>query len=119
MSKLYYIGKSFVLSVLILSLTGCADPIPTNRFNYVGEWQSNEMSLLILADGSVSYKRLKNGGSVSVNGPLKKFEGDNFIVGFLFFTTTFEVTTPPHEIDGIWKMTVDGVELTRVNNFDK
>lgn len=72
------------------------------------------MALLILADGTVAYKRLKGGGTTSVNGPLKEFQGDNFIVGFAFLTTTFKVTQAPHEIDGVWKMTVDGVSLTKV-----
>ena len=72
------------------------------------------MALLILTDGTVAYKRLKGGGTTSVNGPLKEFQGDNFIVGFAFLTTTFNVTQAPHEIDGVWKMTVDGVSLTKV-----
>jgi hypothetical protein len=82
--------------------------------DYVGEWRSKEMGLLILADGTVAYKRLKGGGTTSVNGPLKEFVGDDFVVGVLFMTTTFDVSEPPHEVDGMWKMTVDGVQLTRV-----
>ena len=73
------------------------------------------MVLLILADGTVAYKRLKGGGSVSVNGPLKEFVGDDFVVGMWFMTATFDVTVPPHQAEGVWKMTVDGVELTKVN----
>lgn len=100
--------------ICILALSGCAKPLPEDKLHYVGEWQSNEMALLILADGTVAYKRLKGGGTTSVNGPLKEFQGDNFIVGFAFLTTTFKVTKAPHEIDGVWKMTVDGVSLTKV-----
>lgn len=51
--------------------------------------------------------------TTSVNGPLKEFVGDDFVVGVLFMTTTFNVSSPPAEIDGVWKMTVDGVELIR------
>jgi hypothetical protein len=31
-------------------------------------------------------------------------------------TTTFDVSKPPHQApDGSWKMTVDGLELTRTS----
>jgi hypothetical protein len=97
------------------SVAGCAEPLAEDRLNYVGEWQSKEMRVLILADGTVAYERLKGGGTTSVNGPLKEFIGDDFVVGILFMTATFEVSEPPHEEDGVWKMTVDGVQLTRVS----
>jgi hypothetical protein len=107
-------NKYFWLVAIVLLLSGCAEPIPEDRMDYVGEWRSKEMGLLILADGTVAYKRLKGGGTTSVNGPLKEFVGDDFVVGVLFMTTTFDVSEPPHEVDGMWKMTVDGVQLTRV-----
>jgi hypothetical protein len=71
------------------------------------------MALLITQDGSVAYKRLEGGVSKSIDGPLKEFQGDNFVVGVGFVTTTFVVTAPPHQADDDWKMTVDGVELTK------
>lgn len=100
---------------LLLVLAACSEPLPENKLIYAGEWQSKEMELLILADGTVAYKRLKNGGSTSVNGPLKEFQGDDFTVGIGPITTTFEVSEPPHEVDGEWQMVVDGVRLTRVS----
>jgi len=106
--------KYLSIIAVIFLLSGCAEPLPEDRLHYVGEWRGKEMGLLILADGSVVYKRLKNGGTTSVNGPLKEFEGDDFTVGVLFMTTTFDVTEPPHEVNGIWQMTVDGVKLVRV-----
>ena len=72
--------KKYLPVFFIILLSGCADPLPEDRLDYVGEWRSNEMGLLILADGSVSYKRLKGGATTSVSGPLKRFEGDNFVV---------------------------------------
>ncbi len=72
------------------------------------------MYLLILADGSVSYNRLKKGVTTSVNGPLQKFDGDDFIVGISFFKTRFVVSTPPYKQEGVWRMMVDGVELTKL-----
>ena len=105
--------KALTIVVLTLLLTGCSNPLPPSKSDYEGEWRSKEMTLLILADGTVAYKRLKSGGSVSVNGPIKEFQGDNFVVGFLFLTTTFVVTESPHEVDGKLQMVVDGVRLTR------
>ena len=105
--------KLIIILAISFILTACSKPIPDERFDYVGEWQSKEMYLLILKDGTVSYKRLKNGGTTSVNGPLKEFKGNDFVVGFSFLTTTFDVSQKPTKIDNKWKMTVDGVQLTK------
>lgn len=103
-----------LLPLLAVLLFACSKPLPDNRLDYVGEWQSKEMRLLILADGTVAYKRLKGGGTTSINGPLKAFSGDNFVVGILFLTSTFDVSQPPTQVNGQWQMVVDGVRLTRV-----
>ena len=104
---------SIVILAFALLVTACSNPVPEGKLNYVGEWRSKEMYLLILKDGTVSYKRLKGGGNVSINGPLKEFVGNNFVVGVAFLTTTFEVSQTPELINGVWKMTVDGVQLTK------
>lgn len=106
------IGLVFLISML---LAACSKPLPEDKLTYAGDWHSKEMDLLILADGTVAYKRLKNGGSTSISGPLKQFDGNNFVVGVWFFTTTFEVSEPPKEVDGNWQMVVDGVRLTKVS----
>jgi len=103
---------SLVLFVIFM-LFGCSKPVPENKLLYVGEWKSKEMYLLILADGTVSYNRLQNGGSTSINGPLKEFVGDNFVVGIAFLTTIFTVTEIPYQIDGKWFMVVDGIKLSK------
>jgi hypothetical protein len=100
-------------AVLALILIGCAQPVPPDKSNYVGEWKSKEMYLLILQDGSVKYERLKGGATTRITGPLRTFQDDDFVVGFSFIKTTFIVTQPPHEEEGEWKMVVDGVELTK------
>ena len=97
-----------------LLLAGCAKPLPPDRLAYAGQWRSSTMSLLITESGNVNYKRVDGGVSKSVNGPLQAFEGDNFVVGIGPVKTTFVVSMPPHEDGGAWKMTVDGVELTKV-----
>ena len=100
--------------LLAATLSGCGKPLPAEKANYVGEWQQPEMYLLITQDGRVRYKRIKSGATVSVEGPIKAFEGDNFTVGVGPMTTTFEVSVRPHQTaDGEWRMTVDGLELTR------
>ncbi|GGO67534.1 hypothetical protein [Bowmanella pacifica] len=101
------------LLLFLMVLTGCSKPLPEDKLMYAGEWQSREMYLLILPDGTVAYERLKNGGTTSINGPLKEFNGDNFVVGFGPFNSNFEVSEPPHLVDGQWQMVVDGVRLTR------
>jgi hypothetical protein len=102
---------AFLLAAL---LSGCGKPLPPEKAAYAGEWQRPEMYLLITPDGSVRYKRIKAGATVSVEGPIKEFDGDNFTVGIGPMTTKFEVSVRPHQTaDGEWHMTVDGVELTR------
>lgn len=108
--------KHLSILVLITILSACTEPLPQDKLSYVGKWQSKDMDLLILADGSVKYKRVKGRSTTSIDGPLKEFEGDDFVVGALFMTATFDVSVPPREIDGVWKMTVDGVELSRVSD---
>ena len=105
-------GLLFLVSMLLVA---CSKPLPEDKLTYAGDWHSKEMELLILPDGTVAYKRLKSGGATSINGPIKKFEGNNFVVGIWFFTTTFEVAEPPVEIDGNWQMVVDGVRLTKAS----
>ena len=107
------IKQIITIALALFFLYGCSTPVPEDKSSYVGEWQSKEMYLLILQDGSVNYNRLKNGGTVSVTGPIQEFQGDNFIVGFAFFKTTFEVSKIPYQENGRWKMVVDGVELTK------
>lgn len=101
------------LSMLALALVGCAKPIPPEKSDYVGEWRAPTMAILILPEGRVTYRRREGGMSRSIDGPLKDFEGDDFVVGIGWIATTFIVSVPPHRDGTAWKMTVDGVELTR------
>lgn len=94
-------------------LCACGKPVPAEKSAYVGDWRAENMTLLITQDGRVAYKRMKGTMSTSVEGPLQGFEGDNFLVGVAFFSTTFEVSKAPHQQGSRWKMVVDGVELTK------
>lgn len=108
--------KNLIIALLIpILLSGCGIPVPEDKRHYVGEWQGQGMYLLILQDGSVNYKRLKGGATVTITGPIKEFQGNNFIIGFALLKTTFVVSKPPSEVDGMWKMVVDGVALTKTD----
>lgn len=106
--------KYAAISLVLLLLAGCGKSVPAAKADFVGFWRAPVMELLITQDGSVKYQRLKGGATTTVSGPLQGFEGNNFSVGILFLTTTFVVSNPPHQEGEAWKMTVDGVELTRV-----
>jgi hypothetical protein len=72
------------------------------------------MYLLIQRDGGVSYERRRGAGKTTLDLPLKRFDGPDFVVGIGPFSTTFKVSRPPYQDStGRWKMVVDGVELTR------
>jgi hypothetical protein len=105
-----------LLSGLVLAtlLVACAKPLPAERLSYVGEWKGGSISLVILEGGRVIYARKEGNMSKSIDAPLNEFRGDNFLVGVGFMSTEFVVSKPPHEEGGLWKMTVDGIELTRM-----
>lgn len=71
------------------------------------------MTLTIHASGRVLYARRRGNTSTSVDAPLKRFENKDFIVGVGPLETRFDVARPPYRAGGAWRMTVDGVELTR------
>ena len=104
---------ALVLAAALLLAACSADPVPLERSAYVGEWHAPDMLLVIRPDGFVHYERRKGSSRTTVNAPLQRFEGDNFVVGFGPFSTTFVVSRPPHDDNGAWKMTVDGVSLVR------
>ena len=107
-----FVKKHTLLVILVpalLILSACGQPVSEDKAAYVGEWRAQTMGLLLTQDGSVAYKRLKGGVTTSLNGPLRRFEGDNFVVGVPLIATTFEVSKPPYQDAGQWKMVVDGV----------
>jgi len=101
--------------LLVGSLAACGQPVPQEKAAYVGEWQEKSMYLMITQDGAVKYQRLKNGATTSIDGPLKGFNGSNFDVGVGPMATTFVVSKPPYREGAMWKMVVDGHELTKTD----
>ncbi len=106
-------ASRIAVALLVSLLVACAEPLPADKATYVGDWRAQDMSLRITKDGQVEYQRRTAGGNNSIHAPIQRFEGDNFVVGVGPFNTTFVVSKPPHLEDGVWKMTVDGVELVR------
>jgi hypothetical protein len=90
-------------------------PVPADKAAYVGEWIGEKMRLKIQQDGHVEYKRDRPGKNLDLSVDLQGFDGDNFDVGVSLVRSTFVVSKPPHREGGKWKMTVDGVELTKVD----
>ena len=82
------IAIPFVLLILFSCGFGGAGGIPEDKKEYVGAWASDEIYLEITENGTVNYKRESGGSSTSVNAPIQKFEGNNFIVGALGINTT-------------------------------
>jgi hypothetical protein len=99
--------------MLAVWLAACGKPVPADKSAYVGRWEGPGMALSISADGHVDYKRVKGATSSSISAPLQGFHGDSFDVGLGPMSTTFKVTSPPHQDGGATKMTVDGVELVK------
>lgn len=109
-----HILASLVLAAgLLFSAAAWADPVPADKLNYVGNWQGKDMELSLTKEGKVEYKRGRPNDQVNLSIDLKGFKGNNFEAGVAFVRTTFVVGKAPHREGGKWKMTVDGVELTR------
>lgn len=106
--------SSLVLATgLFASTAAWAGPVPADKMHYVGNWQGKDMQLSLSKEGKIDYKRGRPNDQVDLSIDLKGFKGNNFEAGVAFVRTTFVVSKPPHREGGQWKMTVDGVELTR------
>jgi hypothetical protein len=106
------------IAVCALLLAGCAKPLPPEKLSYIGEWRERTMYLLITADGSVRYKRVKGNTTTSIDAPVKEFQGNNIVVGIGPFSTTFVVSETPHQDGQSWIMVVDGVRLVRTQGSE-
>ncbi|MBS3796595.1 hypothetical protein [Pseudoalteromonas sp. BDTF-M6] len=105
--------NALLIVSLVFVLCACSKPIPREKADYIGYWRGGNMELTIHPDGSFTYEREEGNTSTSINAPLQKFEGDDFVVGIGFFNTRFEVSQAPHQVNGQWQMVVDGVLLTK------
>lgn len=108
--------RGTILAATLL-LTACAQPLPPERASYVGTWQGEGVVLTITADGRVDYEREDDGDRVSIQAPITRFEGAHFWAGMLGIETRFEVSQPPTQARGEWRMTVDGRPLVRTDTL--
>ena len=101
----------------LLPLAAHADPVPVpaDKLAYVGDWQGKDMRIQMAKDGKIKYKRDRPGKKLDLSVDLQGFHGDDFDIGWGIVRSTFVVSKPPHREGDKWKMTVDGVELTRVD----
>jgi hypothetical protein len=109
--------RTTAIALLVFGLlVGCAQPLPPDRSDYAGTWVGKDIVLQIDPTGTVAYRREQEGSKVTINAPIKRFDGDDFEVGIGPAVTRFDVTRPPADVDGEWRMTVDGRELRRVDS---
>jgi hypothetical protein len=96
---------------------GCqAEPLPPDKADYAGHWRAPGVDLVIDPGGQVEYTKKQGAGYVEISGPIKTYDGDDFVVGVMVMTTRFDVTAPPRLEGGVWTMTVDGTRLVRVDD---
>lgn len=114
--KIKSIKRISVLLCALFLLSNCSGvPLPPEKSNYAGVWESAVMTLIITADGRIEYKRWDGGNNRSISGPIKSYQGDDFEVGIPFISTVFKVEKTPYLAEGTgkWRMVVDGVELVK------
>ena len=116
MRKIFYRCVSIMIIAGVTGLIGGCNsiPVPEDKKSYIGTWEGVGFHLSISDNGGVDYRRVNGKRSTKISGPLKNFEGDDFIVGVLFFNTTFEVHKPPYLDGDDWFMVIDGIELKKV-----
>jgi hypothetical protein len=90
-------------------------PVPVSKAAYIGDWQGKDTQLKISADGKIFYKRSTPEKQVNLSIDLASFDGNNFVAGVGIIKSTFHVTKPPTKSGDKINMTVDGVELTKVD----
>jgi hypothetical protein len=115
----------FAVALLLVALGGCSMeeiseemagiPLPADKKNYVGKWTNTTITLEISLEGDVKYKKEEGSRKTTINGPIKEFDKDNFVVGFWFMTSTFEVQKTPFQEGERWAMVVNGTKLYKVD----
>jgi hypothetical protein len=107
--------RAIALLCLLLALAACAQPVPVDKADYIGHWRGEGVLLVIRADGHADYEKVQGQRRTSIKGPAHTFSTDGFRIGIGPLSARFSVQSPPRLEDGTWRMTVDGVELTRAD----
>jgi len=81
---------------------------------FVGEWTAPGISLLLTERAEIRYSRLRgNGSTLSISGPLLRFDEKGFSAGFGPLSTKFRINSAPRRDGIVWRMTVDDIEMVR------
>jgi uncharacterized protein (DUF2147 family) len=105
----------FIGALALVAALGCdtLTPTPPPNTDIVGNWTQPNGSLQIFESGQVQYEE-NSKGNKSIQAPAQSWTDDSFVVGAMGVNTTFKIDAAPHQDpDGVWKMTVDGVEYTK------
>ncbi|GAB2494348.1 hypothetical protein [Arenimonas alkanexedens] len=108
-------SRRWLLLAACLWLAACAKPVPVDYRQYVGHWRGDGTLLVIGADGHADYERATGKSRISIEGVCHTFTENGFKIGVGLLSADFDVSRAPRLVDGRWRMTVDGVELTRVD----
>ena len=102
-------------------LLACSGPgallpveIPADKQNCIGHWEGAGVVLTITSHGNLSYERAVGAGFTELNAPIQAWGDDWFEAGIGPMKTRFQIDQAPHQADGTWHMTLDGIELRRI-----
>ena len=89
-----------------------ASSLATTKKDYAGDWEGGGVTLHI-GDDNVDYEKKSGSTSTKYSGKLDHFDGDDIVIKILIANATLNVQSPPAEVGGEWKMTVENTEVTR------
>ena len=107
--------RLWVLLLAMLSLAACVQPVPMDQRDFIGHWRGDGVLLVIQADGHASYAKVDGRRRTNINGPAHSFSTTGFKIGIGPLSAHFKLQSPPTQADGVWRMTMDGAVLTRVD----
>jgi hypothetical protein len=125
--KLFYITFGSFIGLALLVLWMCyfgPSRLPPGKEAYAGTWLADGVAFTITSDsflhdvrqriprageaeGTFSYTTSEN------NSRITRIDADGITAGRWLLASHYVVNHPPAQVDGTWKMTIDGVELTR------
>ena len=95
-----------IVACLVALLMGCAEPLPPEKTDYVGEWRAENMRLHIAKNGHVEYQRRTQNGNVSINAAMTikpsetkipTLSSNFFILKIMFFFVRNAVDKTMHD----------------------
>ncbi len=94
-------------------VAACGKPVPTEQKELIGTWRGPGVTLSIAADGRLEHETKDGRSTTKLSAPIQEYRADGFKAGLPFLAKDFKLEKPPHEEAGVWKMTVNAVELAR------